>query len=110
MRGRLLITTVGCALAAAVAPLGALGTEKPGFSCPPGFNLGSKTATEYLALERTRASIEAGLVTEQQILASLAAVDRNGNGRVCVQLSPGFERASVASSFYNVVDDNASVG
>lgn len=66
--------------------------------------------TEYLALERTRAAIEAGLVTEEQILAALDAADRNDNGRVCVQLSEGFERASVASSFYNVVDDNASVG
>lgn len=66
--------------------------------------------TEYLALERTRAAIEAGLVTEEQILAALDAADRNDNGRVCVQLSEGFERASVASYFYNVVDDNASVG
>jgi hypothetical protein len=109
MRGRLAIATLGCLLAAAVAPLGASG-GKPGNSCPPGFNLGSKTAGEYLALERTQAAIEAGLVTEEQILAAFAAVDRNANGRVCVQLSNGFERAPVAAYFYNVVDDNASVG
>ena len=54
MRGRLAIATVGCLLAAAVAPLGASGTGKPGNSCPPGFNLGSKTADEFLALERTQ--------------------------------------------------------
>ena len=110
MRGRLAITTVGCLLATAVAPLGASGTGKPGNSCPPGFNLGSKTADEFLALERTQAAIEAGLATEEQILAAFAAVDRNDNGRVCVQLSNGFEKAPVTAYFYNAVDDNASVG
>lgn len=110
MRGRLVIATVGCALTAVVAPLGASGTGKPRNSCPPGFNLGSKTAAEYLALERTQAAIAAGLATEEQILAAFDASDRNDNGRVCVQLSNGFEHAPVAAYFYNVVDDNASVG
>jgi hypothetical protein len=110
MRGRFAIATVGCLLATAVAPLGASGTGKPGNSCPPGFNLGSKTADEYLALERTQAAIEAGLVTEEQILAAFAGVDRNDNGRICVQLSNGFEKAPVTAYFYNAVDDNASVG
>ena len=110
MRRRLAITTVGCLLATAVAPLGASGTGKPGNSCAPGFNLGSKTADEFLALERTQAAIEAGLATEEQILAAFAGVDRNDNGRICVQLSNGFEKAPVTAYFYNAVDDNASVG
>jgi hypothetical protein len=84
-------------------------TGKPSFGCPPGFNLGSKTFTEYLALERTKALIDAGLVTEAEILAALATVDKNENGQVCVQLSTGFETAEVTAPFYNVVDVNASV-
>jgi hypothetical protein len=105
---RLVTATVCCAMAAALAPLAASEPGKPSFGCPPGFNLGSKTFTEYLALERTKASIDAGLVTEADIVAALATVDRNENGRVCVQLSTGFETAGVTALFYNVVDDNAS--
>jgi hypothetical protein len=106
---RLLAASACCVVAAALAPLAASGTGKPSFGCPPGFNLGSKTFTQYLALERTKASIDAGFVTEADILGALATVDRNENGRVCVQLSTGFQTAAVTALFYNVVDDNASV-
>ena len=106
---RLATAAVCCAVAAALAPLAASETGKPSFGCPPGFNLGAKTFAQYLALERTRASIDAGLVTEEEILSALATADRNENGRVCVQLSTGFQTAEVTAGFYNVVDDNASV-
>ena len=105
----LVTATACCAVAAALAPLAASETGKPRFGCPPGFNLGSKTFTQYLALERTKALIDAGLVTEEQILGALATVDRNENGRVCVQLSTGFQTAEVTALFYNTADDNASV-
>lgn len=106
---RLVIASACCSVAAALAPLAASQTGKPSFGCPPGFNLGSKSFTQYLALERTKASIDAGLVTEADILGALATVDRNQNGRVCVQLSTGFQTAEVTALFYNAVDDNASV-
>jgi hypothetical protein len=112
MRRRLVIATVGCALTSAVAPLGASGTGKPGYSCPPGFNLGANTFDEYLALPRTQAAINDGLTTTEQVLAVLASLDKNGSGSVCVKLSHGAEVYSVpfGEYFYNVVDDNASVG
>jgi hypothetical protein len=108
---RLIVAITGCALAAALAPLGAAGPGKPSYGCPPGFNLGSVTFADYLALPRTRAAIADGLATSEQILAGLVRIDKNANGSVCVQLSHGGEVNSrpFAEYFYNVVDDNASV-
>jgi hypothetical protein len=108
---RLAVATAGCALAAVLAPLGAAESGKPSYGCPPGFNLGSVTFAEYLALPRTQAGINDGLATPEQILAALAPIDHNANGSVCVQLSHGGEVNSrpFAEYIYNVVDDNASV-
>jgi hypothetical protein len=110
-RKRLAVVTAGCALAAVLAPLAAAGSDKPSYGCPPGFNLGSVTFAEYLALPRTQAAINDGLATSEQILAALAPIDKNANGSVCVQLSQGGEVNSrpFAEYIYNVVDDNASV-
>ena len=110
-RTRLAVATAGCALAAVLAPLGAAGSGKPSFGCPPGFNLGSMTFAEYLTLPRNQAVINDGLGTAEQILAGVSSIDRNANGSVCVQLSHGLEVGSspFGAYFYNVVDDNASV-
>jgi hypothetical protein len=111
MRGtRLTIAIAGCALAAAIAPLGAM-ADKPSYGCPPGMNLGSYTFQDYLGLPRTQAAINDGLVTTEATLAALAAIDNNGNGSVCVQLRHGDEVNSrpFGPYFYNVTDDNASV-
>jgi hypothetical protein len=100
-----------CALAAALAPVAAsAGAGKPGNTCPPGFNLGAKNLADYLQLPRTQAAIADGLATEEDIAAAIAAVDRNGDGYVCVQLSEGYQKNGPWSVYYyNVTDDNASV-
>jgi hypothetical protein len=111
VRGRrLAIVAAGCAVGAILAPLGA-SAGKPSYGCPSGMNLGSQTFQEYLGLPRTQAAISDGLATTQDILASLARVDKNGNGSVCVQLSEGFVVSSgpFVTYFYNLSDDNASV-
>jgi hypothetical protein len=110
-RTRLAVGTALCALAAVVGPLGAAGSDKPSYRCPPGFNLGSKTFAEYLALPRNQAVINDGLATAEQILAGVSSLDKNANGSVCVQLNHGLEvsAAPFAAYQYNVVDDNASV-
>jgi hypothetical protein len=97
------------AAALAFVPATAADT-KPGHGCPPGFNLGAFTFAEYLELPRTAAAIDAGLVTEQDILAALTRFDMNGNEVVCVQLSRGKIEGNnpFGEFFYNVVDDNAS--
>jgi hypothetical protein len=108
---RFAAAAAACGLAAALAPLGASGSGKPSYGCPPGFNFGSVTFEDYLALPRTQAAIDAGLATTEDILASLAGVDANANGRICVQLSHGFEvtRGPFGVYYYNVAEDNASV-
>jgi hypothetical protein len=110
-RTRLAVATAGCALAAVLAPLGAAGSGKPSYGCPPGFNLGSVTFAEYLALPRNQAVISDGLGTAEQILAGVSSIDQNANGSVCVQLNHGLEVSSApfAAYMYNVIDDNASV-
>ncbi len=102
----LLLATAALALAASGAASGA----KPGHGCPPGFNIGAVTFTEYLELERTAGAIEAGLTTEQDLLAALDRIDKNDNETVCVQLSRGKIEGNnpFGQYFYNVVDDNAS--
>jgi hypothetical protein len=74
------------------------------------FDLGSKSFEEFLALPRSQAAIDAGLVTADQLLAGLRGIDQNANGLLCVQLPHGLEvSASPAAPYsYNVVDDNAS--
>jgi hypothetical protein len=111
MRGRrFAVVAAGCAVGAIIAPLGT-SAGKPTYGCPPGMNLGSRTFQQFVVLPRTQAAINDGLVTEADTLAALAGVDKNGNGSICVQLSPGFEVSSrpFGSYFYNVSDDNASV-
>ena len=100
-----------CALAAVLAPGAATaGDGKPRNTCPPGFNLGAKNVAEYLQLPRTQAAIADGVTTAEEVAASFAAKDRNGDGYECVQLSEGFQKNGPYSVyFYNVTDDNASV-
>lgn len=98
----------GAALALATA--GGAAAGKPSYGCPPGFNLGAVSFADYLELERTAAAINAGLVTEQEVLGFLAGLDKNANGAVCVQLSRGKIEGNnpFGEFFYNLVDDNAS--
>ena len=99
-----------CLLAAALAPLAAIAGGKPRNSCPPGFNLGAQSLEQYLQLPRTVAAIDAGLTTPDEIAAGFGAVDRNGNGLICLQLSEGFQKNGPYSVYYyNVSDDTASV-
>ncbi len=99
-----------CALAAALAPLAANAGSKPGYACPPGFNLGAQSLVDYLQLPRTQAAIADGLATEDEVAASFGDADRNGDGYLCVQLSEGFQRNGPFSVYYyNVAGDNASV-
>ncbi len=104
---------VGALLSSAVLALAAAGGAvggKPGYGCPPGFNLGVVSFGDYLELERTAAAISAGLTTRAEVLGFLAGLDRNATGVVCVQLSRGKTEGNnpFGEFFYNVVDDNAS--
>ena len=105
---------IGVLLSGAVLALGAAGGAaggKPSYGCPPGFNLGAVSFADYPELERTAAAINAGLTTEQEVLAHLAdRVDKNGNEVVCVQLSQGKIEGNnpFGEFFYNLADDNAS--
>jgi hypothetical protein len=94
----------------ALAPAGTAADGKPRYGCPPGFNLEAFTFAEYLELPRTVAAINGGFVTEQDVLAALSRIDKNGNEVVCVQLSRGKIEGNnpFGEFFYNVVDDNAS--
>jgi hypothetical protein len=99
-----------CALAAALAPLAANAGGKPGYACPPGFNLGAQNLADYLQLPRTHAAIIDGFATEDEVVASFHDADRNGDGYLCVQLSEGKQKTGPFSVYYyNVTDDNASV-
>lgn len=98
------------ALVAALTPLPANAEGKPGYGCPPGFNLGAQSLASYLQLPRTQAAIADGLTTEAEVTAFFGAADRNGDGYLCVQLSEGFQKYGPFSVYYyNLADDNASV-
>jgi len=97
-------------LMAAAAPAASQAAGKPANTCPAGFNLGSVTVAQALKLPRSLAGIEAGVVTEERIIAGVTSVDKNANGRVCVQLSRGLviSQRPNGQFFYNIVDDNSS--
>ena len=99
------------ALVAALAPAAAQAAGKPSNGCPAGFNLGALSAEQILKLPRSQAAIAAGAVDEAGIRAGVASVDKNGTGRVCVQLSNGLVTSKRPNGqfFYNLVDDNSSV-
>ena len=107
--------TITAAIAAALlsiaAPAGAQAAGKPSYGCPDGFNLGALTVQQILLLPRSQAAIKDGVVTEAGIRAGVASVDKNGTGRVCVQLSNGLltNNRPGGQYFYNLVDDNSSV-
>ena len=103
----LMLMIVGAVLLVA-APGAAQAAGKPSYGCSPGFNLGALTVDQILALPRSQAAIKAGVVDEAGIRAG---VDKNGTGRVCVQLSNGLATSSRPGGqyFYNLVDDNSSV-
>ena len=99
------------ALVAALAPGAVQAAGKPSNGCPSGFNLGALSVEQILKLPRSQAAIAAGVVDEAGIRAGVASVDKNGTGRVCVQLSNGLITANRPNGqfFYNLVDDNSSV-
>ena len=103
--------TAVAALLLAAAPGAAQAAGKPSYGCPAGFNLGPLTAEQILELPRSQAAIAAGVVDESGIRAGVASVDKNGTGRVCVQLSNGLVTGKRPNGqfFYNLVDDNSSV-
>ena len=98
------------ALLTVVPPNAAQAAGKPSYGCPSGFNLGALTAEQILKLPRSQAAIAAGVVDEAGIRAGVAGVDKNGTGRVCVQLSNGLQTNNRPGGqfFYNLVDDNSS--
>ena len=108
---KILMSLILSALVAALAPGAAQAASKPSFGCPSGFNLGALSAEQILKLPRSQAAIAAGVVDEAGIRAGVASVDKNGTGRVCVQLSNGLVTANRPNGqfFYNLVDDNSSV-
>lgn len=99
------------ALLTVLGPNAAQAAGKPSYGCPSGFNLGPLTTEQILRLPRSQAAIADGIVTEAGIRAGVAGVDKNGTGRVCVQLSNGLVTSSRPSGqyIYNLVDDNSSV-
>ena len=107
------IMTAMClaALLMVAAPGMAQAATKPANTCPAGFNLGALTADQILALDRTQAAIKAGVVSEAGVRAGVASVDKNGTGRVCVQVNRGLLTSSKPNGQFlvNIVDDNASV-
>ena len=110
MKQLVTVAVVGALLLVA-APGAAQAAGKPSYGCPAGFNLGALTAAQVLALPRSQAAIAAGVVSEAGIRAGVASVDKNGTGRVCVQLSNGLVTSKRPNGqfFYNLVDDNSSV-
>jgi hypothetical protein len=108
---KIAMALVASALLAVAAPGAAQASGKPSFGCPSGFNLGALTAEQILRLPRSQAAIADGVVTEARIRAGVAGVDKNGTGRVCVQLSTGLATSNRPGGqyFYNLVDDNSSV-
>ena len=109
MRVSFLVVLVALVAAVGVASAGAKG--KPGYTCPPGFNLGAFTPEEALGLERTQAGIAAGVYVAEDLLLAYQAFDANGSGYICFSLPHGMEQTNRANGqyFYNVADDNASV-
>jgi hypothetical protein len=108
---QILLGAMVAALLLVAAPNAAQAAGKPSYGCPAGFNLGALTAEQILRLPRSQAAIAAGVVDEAGIRAGVASVDKNGTGRVCVQLSNGLVTGNRPNGqfFYNLVDDNASV-
>ncbi len=108
---RILIAAAVAALLLVAAPGAAQAAGKPSNGCPAGFNLGALSAEQILRLPRSQAAIAAGVVDAAGIRAGVASVDKNGTGRVCVQLSNGLVTGNRPNGqfFYNLVDDNASV-
>jgi hypothetical protein len=106
-----LLAAIVTALVLVAAPAGAQAAGKPSYGCPSGFNLGALTAEQILRLPRSQAAIAAGVVDAAGIRAGVAGVDKNGTGRVCVQLSNGLATSNRPNGqfFYNLVDDNSSV-
>src|SRR5688572_10353875 len=109
---RFLTAVTAAALLAVAIPATSQGAAagKPANTCPAGFNLGPVTVAQAVELPRSLAGIEAGVVTEERIVAGVSSVDKNANGRVCVQLSRGLviSQRPNGQFFYNIVDDNSS--
>ena len=105
------MTLILSALVAALAPGAAQAAGKPSNGCPAGFNLGALTAEQIVQLPRSQAAVAAGVVDEAGIRAGVASVDKNGTGRVCVQVSNGLLTSNRPNGQFlvNIVDDNSSV-
>ncbi len=89
-------------LAAAVLVPTSLAQAQPP-SCPRSMDL--VTFESYLDLSRTRAAVDAGLATEEQVLAALP--DENGDEAVCVKAPSNLRGNSTKHwEFYYLVTDN----
>jgi hypothetical protein len=87
--------------------------EKPGMSCPPGFDLGALTFQEALALPGTQRGLADGIYTVADLEGIFDSIDANNNDLICFQdvYSIAGERPNPASGWqysFNVIDDNAS--
>jgi ABC-type sugar transport system substrate-binding protein len=109
VRRRMLAVMVVAAAVLLAVPLSA-SADKPGNTCPPGFDLGGLTADQALQLPNVQAGIAAGVYDEPFVRAVQDAVDRNSDGVICFKsYPPNANPASQLQYFYNVVDNNASV-
>jgi hypothetical protein len=102
------LTAVAIAALLVVPTAGAGG--QAGWSCPTGFDRGGLTYDQALALPRIQAGFAAGVHSEADFAPFFAAVDRNGDGVVCVKTNPAGNGLPEHWYYaYNFVDDNASV-
>jgi hypothetical protein len=109
MKRRIIAAAVVGALVTLLVPQSA-SAGKPGFTCPPGFDLGALTFEEGLQLPNIVAALADGVYDVPTLGAIFDGVDRNDDGLVCFKTPPS--NANPASNLqyaYNITDDNASV-
>ena len=108
--GRLAPLAIASTLLVSTMAVGGAAAETTRGGCGVGFDIGAITIDEAVALERTQAAIDDGLIAESQIRASYVGIDADDNGVICAQLPHGFEVGSrpYGQYFYNFVDDNAA--
>lgn len=103
----ILLLAVSAALLA--APSAGAGGQA-GYGCPPGFDVGGVTLTQFLNLPRHQAGLAAGAFDEEFLLSVFGKVDHNGDGVICAKdvasLNGG---VSFWQYVYNLADNNASV-
>ena len=109
MRGKIILVTLAVALMMFAVPQGASAT-KPANVCPPAYDIGAITVSEFLLLPNVQAGITDGLFNVPALTAGFDSKDRNNDGLVCFQNLPtNANPASLLQYFYNAIDNNASV-